>query len=74
MLIIAALVVVVLSAPMAAAAQQGTRVFRVVELNPIPPEPQPEAQRTFRRALRDLGYVSGQNIRIDDRFAAGSEA
>ena len=27
----------------------------------------------FRQALRELGYVQGQNILIEDRFAAGSD-
>ena len=58
-------------APLAAAAQQPTKVFRIVELNPTP-APQ-EQQRVFRQALRELGYVQGENILIEDRFAAGSE-
>jgi putative ABC transport system substrate-binding protein len=28
--------------------------------------------RVFRQALRDLGYVQGENILIEERFAAGS--
>jgi putative ABC transport system substrate-binding protein len=55
----------------AAQAPQPTRVFRIVELNPTP-VPQ-EQQRVFRQALRELGYVQGENILIEDRFAAGSE-
>ena len=60
-----------LAAPLAAEAQQPTKVFRIVELNPAPaPE---EQQRVFRQALRELGYIPGENILIEDRFAAGSE-
>jgi putative ABC transport system substrate-binding protein len=50
--------------------QQPTKTFRIMELNPGAPQ---EQQRVFRQALRDLGYVQGQNILIEDRFAAGSD-
>ena len=58
------------SAPVADS-QQPSTVRRIVELNPAA-GPQ-EQQRVFRQALRDLGYVHGENIRIDDRFSDGSE-
>jgi putative ABC transport system substrate-binding protein len=60
-----------LAAPLAAEAQQPTKVFRIVELNPAPAPEEP--QRVFRQALRELGYMQGENILIEDRFAAGSE-
>ena len=41
-----------------------------MELNPGAPQ---EQQTVFRQALRDLGYVQGQNMLIEDRFAAGSD-
>src|SRR5262245_5218289 len=50
--------------------QQPTKAFRILELNPGAPQ---EQQRVFRQALRELGYVQGQNIFIEDRFAAGSD-
>jgi putative tryptophan/tyrosine transport system substrate-binding protein len=53
-----------------AEAQPAKRMFRILELNPGVPQ---EQQRVFRQALRDLGYVQGQNLHIEDRFAAGSE-
>jgi putative ABC transport system substrate-binding protein len=59
------------AAPLTAEPQQQTKVFRIVELNPTA-APQ-EQQRVFRQALRELGYVQGENILIEDRFAAGSE-
>ena len=62
---------IVLAAPLAAEAQQAAKVFRIVELNPTP-APQ-EQQGVFRQALRELGYIPGENILIEDRFAAGSE-
>jgi putative ABC transport system substrate-binding protein len=72
-----ALAIVLLAPPLVAEPQQPTRVFRIVQLNsaPAPQESTslPETQRVFRQALRDLGYVQGENILIEDRFAAGSK-
>ena len=72
-----ALALVIFAAPLGAEPQQSTKVFRIVELNPTP-APQErtfpaETRRAFRQALRELGYVQGENILIEDRFAAGSE-
>ena len=61
-------------APLAAAAQQATKVHRVGRLTesggnlPSGPDPSFEA---FRQGLRDLGYVEGQNLVIEDRDAEG---
>ena len=64
-------VVLVLVAPLSVAeSQHPTKVFRIVELNPGVPQDQ---QKVFREALRARGYVQGQNILIEDRFAGGSE-
>ena len=64
-------VLILCATPRVAEAQQPTKVFRIVELNPSS-APQ-EQQRVFRQTLRELGYVQGENILIEDRFAAGSE-
>jgi putative ABC transport system substrate-binding protein len=57
-------------------AQQAGKVFRIAELNPIPPPPPSyeahEAQQVFRRTLHELGFVEGTNLRMEDRFAAWS--
>jgi putative tryptophan/tyrosine transport system substrate-binding protein len=65
-----------LVAPLAAEAQQATTVHRVGRLlaagSPAAgPDPAFEA---FRQGLRALGYVEGQNIVIEDRYAEGSQA
>src|SRR5262245_46685941 len=62
---------VVFASPPVADPQHRPNVRRIVELNPSA-GPQ-EQQRVFRQALRDLGYIQGENILIDDRFADGSE-
>jgi len=67
-----AFALIVFVTPLVAQPHQQTKIFRIVELNPTP-APQ-EQQRVFREALRELGYVRGENILIEDRFAAGSEA
>src|SRR5262245_57095955 len=66
-----ALALVLFAPPRVAAARRPTKVFRIVELNPVPAPDEP--QRVFRQALRELGYMQGENILIADRFAAGSE-
>jgi putative tryptophan/tyrosine transport system substrate-binding protein len=58
--------------PLAAGAQQPVRMRRIGVLLPHT-ESDPEAQArvtTFRRAIEELGWTDGRNVRIDQRFAA----
>jgi putative ABC transport system substrate-binding protein len=56
-------------APLAAPAQQRGKIPLVGVLRPTSPtDPLNEA---FQQGLRDLGYVEGQNIRLEYRFAEG---
>jgi putative tryptophan/tyrosine transport system substrate-binding protein len=56
-------------APLAAHAQQRGKIPLVGVLRPTSPtDPLNEA---FQQGLRDLGYVEGQNIRLEYRFAEG---
>jgi putative ABC transport system substrate-binding protein len=58
-----------LIAPLAVEAQQAAKVYRIGYLTPRSGiEPREEA---FRQALRQLGYVEGQNLVIEWRFAKG---
>jgi putative ABC transport system substrate-binding protein len=57
-------------APLAATAQPQGRVPRIGILTPAS-EASTALWEAFRQGLRDLGYVEGQNIILEYRFAAG---
>jgi hypothetical protein len=56
-----------LAAPLAAEAQQTGRVYRLGILFPIAPSPseQKSSAILIPSALRELGYVEGQNLAIE---------
>jgi putative ABC transport system substrate-binding protein len=60
--------------PLVARAQQGERVRRIgVLMEPPEDDPEGKAQLAlFTRALQDLGWTEGRNLRVDIRWAAGS--
>ena len=62
-------VVVLLAVTVIAEAQQAKKIPRIGFLSASRPQPQHEA---FRQGLRELGYVEGQNIVIEWRFAEGN--
>ena len=64
-----ALALGVLVAPLAAGAQQPEKVWRIGVLRIG--SPGDTSRETFRLALRDLGYVEGRNLVIEDRTADG---
>jgi putative ABC transport system substrate-binding protein len=56
--------------PRAAAAQTLAQVPRIGVLSPGPPPPVPDPNLdAFRQGLRDLGYVEGQHMRLEYRYA-----
>jgi putative tryptophan/tyrosine transport system substrate-binding protein len=55
-------------APLAAEAQQATKIFRIGYLAT---NPTPHFQEAFRQGLRDLGYVAGRNVAVEYRDAEG---
>jgi putative ABC transport system substrate-binding protein len=59
-----------LALPLAAQAQQAGKVPRIGFLHYGSPGPSPEVE-AFRQGLRELGYVEGQNVAIEYRFASG---
>jgi putative ABC transport system substrate-binding protein len=62
-----------LAAPLAALAQQGTGKIPLIGLlDYSTPDPaRLEWWKAFRQALRELGYVEGQSIRFEARWAEG---
>jgi putative ABC transport system substrate-binding protein len=74
---IVALVLSVFAAPLVARAQPQGKIPLVAWLRPgYPPDPSHPNDASalylsaFRQGLRDLGYVEGQNIRLEYRYAA----
>jgi len=60
-------------APLTAGAQQAGRLPRIGYLGASSPTLEPEILEAFRQGLRDLGYVEGQSIAIEYRWAEGHE-
>ncbi|MFZ1058456.1 MAG: ABC transporter substrate-binding protein [Candidatus Rokuibacteriota bacterium] len=60
-----------LLAPLGAAAQPPGKVPRIGYLSAGSPSGAPHLLEAFRQGLRELGWVEGQNIVIDYRFAEG---
>jgi putative ABC transport system substrate-binding protein len=54
-----------------AAAQQPKKIFRIGYLSPLDPATNSSRFEPFRAALRELGYIEGQNIAIEYRYAEG---
>jgi len=77
--LISTLVLGLLAGPLAAAAQQAGRVYRIGYLTPRSHNPANKSSSTlstarmkaFLEGLRELGYVEGQNIVIEYRSAEG---
>jgi putative ABC transport system substrate-binding protein len=63
----------ILWAPVISAAQQPAKVSHIGVLSPGPPPPVPDpVLDAFRQGLCDLGYVEGQPLVIERRYAAGN--
>jgi putative ABC transport system substrate-binding protein len=54
-----------------AEAQQPKKVFRIGYLSALDPASESTRTEPFRLALRELGYIEGQNIAIEYRYAEG---
>jgi len=63
------LIIVVLAAPIAIEAQQPGKVYRIGYLTVPSRESAQGVADTFQLGLRDLGWVAGQNVVVDYRFA-----
>ena len=65
---------VLLATPLVARAQQAGRVYRIGFLSGSPAVTGKAGVEQFRQGLRELGYVEGQNILIEFRWAEGQLA
>jgi ABC-type uncharacterized transport system substrate-binding protein len=62
-----------LAAPRAVEAQQTGKMYRVGILGESASDPsEARVWQAFRLGLRELGWIEGQNIRIDSRWAEGN--
>ena len=65
---------VLLAAPLAAQAQQPGKVYRIGLLDYSASEPGRQAWwNVFRQRMRELGYVEGQNVAFEARWAEGED-
>ena len=68
---LSAIAFVLVAAGVAAQAQQPTKVLRIGYLSNTNPAVESTRADAIRLALRELGYIEGQNIAIDYRYAEG---
>ncbi len=66
------LALVTLAAPLVVEAQQAGKVWRIGVLSALYPS-DADPPEAFRQRLRELGYIEGQNIVIDWRYAQGRD-
>lgn len=66
---LAVLILCLLTAPVAAEAQQPGKIYRIGYLQTSSRHEQLHMVKAFEDGLRDLGYRVGQNVVIEDRFA-----
>ena len=69
-----ALVITLLSWPHLAEAQQAKKAPQIGYLSPFDPTRESTRAEAIRRALRERGYVEGQNITTEYRYAQGKSA
>ena len=69
--LIASLAVTLLAMPLLAASQPAQKVFRVGHVAAGGRTPDGAPPRPLRDTLRGLGYIEGQNIVYEARFAEG---
>jgi putative tryptophan/tyrosine transport system substrate-binding protein len=69
-ILLSAVATIILASVHLAAAQQPGKIPRIGFLSPFSSGPDPRVE-AFRQGLRDLGYMEGQNITIEYRWADG---
>ena len=70
--VLVALSLAIVAAPLGPEAQPAAKIPRIGVVVPVEPEsPEEPNIGAFRQTLRDLGYVDGQKIAVDYRYARG---
>jgi putative ABC transport system substrate-binding protein len=69
-----ALILGLAGGPVLAQSQQAGRVHRIGVLDDSSADAASARIESFRKGLRDLGRIEGQNVKIESRFAEGKEA
>src|SRR2546427_7170485 len=69
--VVAALVLALLAAPLATGAQQAGKIPRVGFVEAGSRSANQHFADAFRAGLHELGYVEGQNITVEERWAEG---
>jgi ABC-type uncharacterized transport system substrate-binding protein len=69
--LIVMLALVILTAPLVAQAQPSTKVYRIGWLSPGSALSSRAYIEAFQQSLRDLGYIEGQNMAVEYRYAEG---
>src|SRR5256885_10726746 len=64
-------VVALLALTVSAEAQPGKKVYRIGYLSSFHPASESARSEAIRLALRELGYIEGQNIATEYRYAEG---
>src|SRR5262249_35015124 len=72
-IVICSLLTVLLFTIFPASAQQPKKVFRIGYLSSFEPATESTRSELFRQTLRERGYVEGQNIAIEYRYAEGKQ-
>jgi len=67
------LALTIFAAPLTAEAQQAPKVYRIGFLHPGSALPEPASLETLRQGMRELGYVEGQNLVMEYRYAEERE-
>ena len=68
-----AIALFLLTTPLAAVAQQAGRVWRIGLLSSASPSAGADRLLAFKQGLQELGYVEGQNLTVEYRWAEGRD-
>ena len=71
--VVSVLLVLLLAVAVIAEAQQPKKIPRIGYLSSVDPATESTRSEGIRLALRELGYIEGQNIANEYRYAGGSE-